>query len=493
MRIDFTSKYTGHEIEERLDRVGAVMPFTYIAKRAPYLYELAFDSLDYTHAREYFEGYAPEPIGGCSSIVSNGLAGRNYDWKYDHLASFIVHTARAQGRHAVYGIAEGMPELTEEFVESRAYSKDYVLLPFRLHDGQNECGLYAEVNVVPSRENTATVPLIEKRDRICASMLVRYVLDHFATVDEAISYLQNYVEIFMPANMAEMGYELHFTLADVTKTRVIEFIDNAIVVIDNNKSTNYHLYGVNFNADGSVYTNVDVSDGNLPSSLGIENDGAGLERWNILNAGNVTDLSSMRALMRSLYYTNAYTDLGNVWYSEFVGGGVTVDTSVDDTELLANIELARLAYSGRDRDTAYTWQSVHSVIYDLANFKAYVTVQEDYDNEIVFGLKEYYTAAEVDGKLENIDALPPQEGHAGEVLSTDGTTASWVPMGAEGRKYLIPSPISPFVVTHNLGRYPSVTVIDTLGNEVEAEIMHSNMNSLTVSWNGSLEGYVFIV
>jgi len=36
-------------------------------------------------------------------------------------------------------------------------------------------------------------------------------------------------------------------------------------------------------------------------------------------------------------------------------------------------------------------------------------------------------------------------------------------------------------VTHNLGKYPAVTVIDSGGTEFEAEITHTSTNALTVS------------
>ena len=164
--------------------------------------------------------------------------------------------------------------------DSRAYCEEYKILPFYLQDGVNEHGLFAEMNVVPASDvpNFPSIPAVEKRDSICALMLVRYILDNFNTVDEAVSYLQDYVEVYTTQSLVDMNYELHYMLADMTKTAVIEFIDGDIKVILNNKNTNFHLWDVTFNADGGVYTAADAVDGNYPSSLGIDSYGSGLER-----------------------------------------------------------------------------------------------------------------------------------------------------------------------------------------------------------------------
>lgn len=46
------------------------------------------------------------------------------------------------------------------------------------------------------------------------------------------------------------------------------------------------------------------------------------------------------------------------------------------------------------------------------------------------------------------------------------------------------------LVTHNLGKQPSVTLLDTNGEEHEVSVDHIDNNSCTVSWNGSLSGKI---
>lgn len=393
-----------------------------IEKVQPNLYDVKYDSLDYDAALAYFAGTAPAlNLGGCSTIVKNGFAGRNYDWHNNKGASFEVHTPNAQGHFKVFGIAGGLADLTVAKVESREYSDLYKILPFYLVDGMNEKKLFAEVNVVPTKGNTRTVPLVEKRESICSLMLVRYILDNFESVSDAVDYINGYVEVYFPQGLLDMGYETHWMLRDASSCVVLEIADNTIVAVASNKSTNFHVTGVTFGADGSVYTNADVPDGNLPTSQGIDSFGMGLERWNLLNAGDPTDKATMAALMRSLFYSKTYTELTDVWYSEFTGGTITVDTLPTDTALQNAITVARQAYADDSDQVDIT---VHSIVYDLDKCEAYVVVQERADEhkfalgeiaveipqEIIYGYLHEGTFYKTKDGSTYSDAVTPEEG-----------------------------------------------------------------------------------
>lgn len=51
---------------------------------------------------------------------------------------------------------------------------------------------------------------------------------------------------------------------------------------------------------------------------------------------------------------------------------------------------------------------------------------------------------------------------------------------------LLPATI--WYVEHNLGRYPSVTVIDSAGDEVEGEIVHLSLNALEARFTAAFSG-----
>lgn len=46
-------------------------------------------------------------------------------------------------------------------------------------------------------------------------------------------------------------------------------------------------------------------------------------------------------------------------------------------------------------------------------------------------------------------------------------------------------------VTHNLGKRPAVTIIDSAGDEVEGEIEHAGLNQLTVTFSTSFTGIIY--
>lgn len=45
-------------------------------------------------------------------------------------------------------------------------------------------------------------------------------------------------------------------------------------------------------------------------------------------------------------------------------------------------------------------------------------------------------------------------------------------------------------VQHNLGKYPSVTVINSAGDEVEGDVEYIDENSLTLAFSGAFSGKV---
>lgn len=501
---DFISKYDGPEIERRLDRLGAIMPFATLTKKAPYLYETRYGKFDYAKAKAYFETKAPVVTpSGCTAVSKGSFVGRNLDWLYNHQADIVVHSPELDGQYASVSMCSETG-LDASLVASGAYDEKWDLLPFFAQDGVNRFGVYANINVVPldHEPTTATVPAVAKRDRICALMLVRYILDTFTSAREAVNYIANYVEVYFPTTLQAMGYESHWMVKDRTATFIVEIVNNAVVVMENRHVlSNFYVHGVDFKPDGTVYTNADVADGYLPSDYGITPHGSGLERHNLAVAARplVSDKVGMRFLMNNLLFTKAYKNTTEpFWYSEYTGdgasGNVTVDTPSESALMDTRLALVQGWYESRERGDSLTWQTTHSCVYDLENLKVCVVAQEDVTSEYVFGIPMFYTADEIDAILENVDALPPQEDNAGKVLTTDGENASWEdPNKLVGLRFPIPSPQSPFVVQHNLGRIPSVSVVDSVGNEVLADIDHTDGNSFTVSWNGPLNGNVIVI
>lgn len=371
-------------------------------KAADYLYVYNLASLDYDYAKRYFKSRKAEVnLGGCSSVRFGNFYGRNLDWYYDNGVDFVVRTPAIHGRHAVTGVCGGLSSLTKDFVESGVYSDAYRLLPFFMQDGINDAGLFCNINVVNDDRGvtTPTIPELEKKDSICSVMLVRYILDNFATKEAAVEYLTNYVEVYAPQALKDKGYEVHFMIGDATGTWILEIVNNEIHVIeDYNQMTNFYLNGVEMGVqeyEGDyVYTPLDVLDGYYPTSEqpygnSLDEHSTGLERWNTITRRFHDNFSKqdMRALMNSLLFTNAYkTGTDPFWFSDFVSmdPDINCDSSPEDELLQAAVSAGIEAYENRDRNNPVTWQTTHSCVYDLTTKKLYIVSQEDTDNEMEF-------------------------------------------------------------------------------------------------------------
>lgn len=55
-----------------------------------------------------------------------------------------------------------------------------------------------------------------------------------------------------------------------------------------------------------------------------------------------------------------------------------------------------------------------------------------------------------------------------------------------------PITVSPMTITHDLGRFPCVTVIDDNKQVVLTSVQYQDSNSIIISWNGELKGFVYI-
>jgi len=51
---------------------------------------------------------------------------------------------------------------------------------------------------------------------------------------------------------------------------------------------------------------------------------------------------------------------------------------------------------------------------------------------------------------------------------------------------------SSWVITHNLGKFPSVEIIDTGGNLVLGEITYNSINQVTLTFNAAFSGKAYL-
>lgn len=366
-----------------------------IIKIQDHLYEVSFDHLDYANAAKVFGDGTVEPAAaGCSSVRNGNYYGRNLDWFYDDGAEIVVHTAAEEDRYATLGVVGAVSKFTCTAMEDGSMAELKDVIPFAIVDGINEKGLFMNVNVVPGTDltgelaNTAAEPEGEVEEEIDSGLLVRFVLDHFATAEEAIEYLQQHTRILMNETVSKLGFETHYMIGDEFHTYIVEIIGNKVVAQCADRDSGSNIAGrpimtnfylnlpeVKFREDGSVTINHDGK----PNKSGITPHGAGLERYNLAvkeYSGADTFLGMLK-LMTDLHYTRTYNVyLEDFWYSEFVGGNLNNSSPIED---FPSKETILGYYANRDRSAGVNsiWITSHTSVYDVKSRELYITVQEE--------------------------------------------------------------------------------------------------------------------
>lgn len=250
-------------------------------------------------------------------------------------------------------------------MESDEFSDLYRIVPFSLLDGINDCGLVVSMNVVPTDYGiNVSIPIKEPTFSLCGMMVPRFLLDRFSNAIDAVSCLQDFCSIYPPKKLTDIGYELHFIVSDALgNTFVVELIDNRLKILRRRIMTNFHLSYVKLNCDGKVLTPAtQTENANAMTVNNVTPNGCGLERYNLVRDLKCPTKNNVRRLLKDLHYSNAYRNLN--WFTEFVGRGLTVASSVKEyVRALAPI-LDELEY--KDRETSVLWQTVHTSLYDFS-------------------------------------------------------------------------------------------------------------------------------
>jgi hypothetical protein len=94
--------------------------------------------------------------------------------------------------------------------------------------------------------------------------------------------------------------------------------------------------------------------------------------------------------------------------------------------------------------------------------------------------------------LEDIaDAIAAAALESTDDLS-EGTTNKYFTTDRAAYRHVQGVSSNSWAITHNLGFYPNVTVVDSGGSIVEGEISYTNSNSLTVSFQASFSGTAYL-
>jgi len=79
-------------------------------------------------------------------------------------------------------------------------------------------------------------------------------------------------------------------------------------------------------------------------------------------------------------------------------------------------------------------------------------------------------------------------GSTGQTLTTDGSTLAWTIATYTHNQS---STSDTWTITHNLNRYPSVTVIDSADTVVQGTVVYNSANQLTVTFFSGTDALAF--
>ena len=192
---------------------------------------------------------------GCSLFAAlgdeeNRLYGRNFDWQFS--PALLLFTDPEDGYASVsmvdieYLGFEGnlSRNLTDLPLEERRALLDAPSLPF---DGMNEKGLAVGMAAIPREE----MPYDPQKKTIGQLEVIREILDHAGTVDEAIKIMGNY-------NIDMGSVPIHYLIASASgDSALVEFYRGEMLVFQNESSwqvaTNFLIASTNGDAQGQCW------------------------------------------------------------------------------------------------------------------------------------------------------------------------------------------------------------------------------------------------
>ena len=177
------------------------------------------------------------------------------------------------------------------------------MLPMLTMDGINSNGVAININVVPSNFDD-TIGTNPGKERLCAGVIPRFVLDNATSASHAIELLKNrdIYTIFLS--------EFHFMISDANETYIVETVHNKLVVLKHEKAKDTAM--ANFHVSNSEFSkNYDIVVGDSETVKDAYSKGAmGIERYNkaISGLSSVTTLDNMVEHMKPIYYEHVYKD-----------------------------------------------------------------------------------------------------------------------------------------------------------------------------------------
>lgn len=302
---------------------------------------------------------------GCSAFTAqtpdtgDRIVGRNFDFKHAPLiAAVMVRTSPDNGYKSICMADAYWVGYTQGMYNEDMKTKDLSLamaFPYLLMDGMNEKGFSISVLHLDGKPTQQIEP---GRKSIFTTVLMRYLLDHAGSVDDAIAKMQTF-NYHVPDG--EGNY--HFFLADASgNSAVIEYVYD-----ENHRDPQFgddEIYDSNRNVIGYRYpmvkpNTIDVMKGKWCASNFYMSDAMAFsEKGPVLS-----DHGKVRYQMMDFVLTEN-------------GGKLSEQKAMN---LLDDVSQA-------DKEGDLTSHTQWSVVYNLTQLKANVCVDREYDKVFTFHL-----------------------------------------------------------------------------------------------------------
>ena len=83
-------------------------------------------------------------------------------------------------------------------------------------------------------------------------------------------------------------------------------------------------------------------------------------------------------------------------------------------------------------------------------------------------------------------------GSTGQTLTTDGNTLSWTDATYTHNQSSSGGAATSWTITHNLNKFPSVTVIDTANSVIIGKIEYNSVNQITITFKSATNGKAYL-
>lgn len=162
---------------------------------------------------------------------------------------------------------------------------------------------------------------------------------------------------------------------------------------------------------------------------------------------------------------------------------VTVQDLVDFRLLnsgLSNFVLLSGSYANPSFITSLDWNKIINTPDTLAEY----------------GITNAYTKTEVDNLLDTVEgnqiasmSITGAETKSLNLHQVDGgvVSVSYVDTYTHNQS----SPASTWTITHNMNKYPSVTIVDSAGTTVDGSVDYTSLNAVTINFCGAFSGKAY--